>query len=105
MTKEEGGHVQYSQGSRRIDKSRAGMMHLMRSRDIDMLRRDEGGLAFGVSKGALDGDAFHTYTLISPDKSAEFSLKHNVSGHRVHAKGPSSWRRSYRPNEFVTFTF
>lgn len=55
--------------------------------DINMLRSDEESLAFGVSKEALNGHAFHTYTLTSGDGSVQFELKHNVSGRRVYAEG------------------
>ena len=55
--------------------------------DIAMLRDDESSLAFGVSKEALNGHAFHTYTLTSPDGSVVFELKHNVEGRTVYAEG------------------
>ena len=35
----------------------------------------------------LNGHAFHTYTLTSPDSSVEFVLKHNVAGRTVYAEG------------------
>ena len=55
--------------------------------DIEMLRDDESSLAFGVPEDALNGHAFHTYTLTSADGSVEFQLKHNVSGRTVYAEG------------------
>jgi len=55
--------------------------------DIKMLRDDESSLAFGVSEEALNGHAFHTYTLTSPDGSVQFELKHNVEGRTVYAEG------------------
>eukprot|EP00970_Alexandrium_tamarense_P018257 scaffold13325_cov287-Alexandrium_tamarense.AAC.1 len=55
--------------------------------DIEMLRDDESSLAFGVPKEALNGHAFHTYTLTSADGSVQFELKHNVSGRTVYAEG------------------
>lgn len=55
--------------------------------DIEMLRDDESTLAFGVSKEALNGHAFHTYTLTSADGSVQFELKHNVEGRTVYAEG------------------
>ena len=55
--------------------------------NINMLRDDESSMAFGVSEDALNGHAFHTYTLTSGDGSVEFELKHNVSGRRVYAEG------------------
>ncbi|KAL3784676.1 hypothetical protein ACHAWO_004891 [Cyclotella atomus] len=56
-------------------------------KDIEMLRDDESSLAFGVPKEAIDGHAFHTYTLTSPDGTVQFQLKHNVSGRTVYAEG------------------
>ena len=56
-------------------------------KDIEMLRDDESSLAFGVSEDALNGHAFHTYTLTSPDGSVQFELKHNVEGRTVYAEG------------------
>ena len=55
--------------------------------DINMLRDDESSMAFGVKEDALNGHAFHTYTLTSGDGSVEFELKHNVSGRRIYAEG------------------
>lgn len=56
-------------------------------KDIEMLRDDESSLTFGVPKDAINGHAFHTYTLTSPDGSVQFELKHNVSGRTVYAEG------------------
>jgi len=56
-------------------------------RDTVLLRDDESSLAFGVSKEALKGHAFHTYTLTSGDGSVVFELKHNVEGRTVYAEG------------------
>jgi len=55
--------------------------------DIEMIRNDEESMDFGVKEDALNGHAFHTYTLTSPDGSVEFQLKHNVSGRNVYAEG------------------
>lgn len=55
--------------------------------DIEMLRDDESSKAFGVSEEAMNGHAFHTYTLTSADGSVQFQLKHNVSGRTVYAEG------------------
>lgn len=55
--------------------------------DIQMLRTDTDSLEFGVPSQHLGGHAFHTYTLTSPDKSVQFTLKHNVSGRRIYAEG------------------
>lgn len=56
-------------------------------KDITMLRDDDSSLDFGVSKEALKGHAFHTYTLTSSDGSVQFQLKHNVEGRTVYAEG------------------
>ena len=40
-----------------------------------------------VPEGALNGHAYHTYTLTSADGSVEFALQHNVNGRRVYAEG------------------
>jgi len=42
---------------------------------------------FGVPESALDGHAWHTYTLTSDDGSVEFQFKHNVCGRRTYAEG------------------
>lgn len=41
----------------------------------------------GVPEDALDGHAFHTYTLTSPDESVQFVFKHNVQGRSMYAEG------------------
>ena len=41
----------------------------------------------GVPDGALDGHAFHTYRLRSPDGSVAFEFQHNVCGRRIYAEG------------------
>ena len=55
--------------------------------DIEMIRDDDESMDFGVEEEDLNGHAFHTYTLTSPDGSVEFQLKHNVSGRTVYAEG------------------
>jgi len=55
--------------------------------DIEMIRDDQESLDFGVKEEYMNGHAFHTYTLTSPDNSVEFQLKHNVSGRNVYAEG------------------
>mmetsp|Transcript_11040 Transcript_11040/g.16707 ORF Transcript_11040/g.16707 Transcript_11040/m.16707 type:complete len:332 (+) Transcript_11040:193-1188(+) len=55
--------------------------------DIEMIRDDGESLDFGVKEEYMNGHAFHTYTLTSPDGSVEFQLKHNVSGRTVYAEG------------------
>jgi 4-hydroxy-tetrahydrodipicolinate reductase len=41
----------------------------------------------GVPEDALDGHAYHTYTLTSPDGSVNFVFKHNVQGRSIYAQG------------------
>lgn len=41
----------------------------------------------GVPEDALDGHAYHTYTLTSPDDSVQFVFKHNVQGRSMYAEG------------------
>jgi 4-hydroxy-tetrahydrodipicolinate reductase len=55
--------------------------------DIEMIRDDDESKDFGVKEEFMNGHAFHTYTLTSPDESVEFQLKHNVSGRTVYAEG------------------
>ena len=55
--------------------------------DITMLRDDEASLAFGVPADALNGHAYHTYTLTSPDGTVNFQLQHNVAGRTIYAEG------------------
>lgn len=55
--------------------------------DIEMIRDEEQALQFGVPKEAMNGHAFHTYTLTSPDGSVQFQLQHNVAGRTVYAEG------------------
>ena len=40
-----------------------------------------------VPDSALDGHAFHTYRLRSPDGSVTFEFQHNVCGRRIYAEG------------------
>ncbi|KAL7558608.1 hypothetical protein ACA910_019443 [Epithemia clementina (nom. ined.)] len=55
--------------------------------DIQMIRNEQDALAFGVPEHALQGHAFHTYTLTSPDQSVQFQLQHNVAGRTIYAEG------------------
>lgn len=55
--------------------------------DIEMIRDDDESKDFGVKEEYINGHAFHTYTLTSPDGTVEFQLKHNVSGRTVYAEG------------------
>lgn len=56
-------------------------------KDIQMIRDEKKAVDFGVPEDAVNGHAFHTYTLTSPDGSVEFQLKHNVAGRTVYAEG------------------
>ena len=40
-----------------------------------------------VPENALDGHAFHTYTITSPDDSVSFQFQHNVCGRQIYAEG------------------
>lgn len=40
-----------------------------------------------VPENALDGHAFHTYALTSPDGSVSFEFQHNVCGRQIYAEG------------------
>ncbi|QTA78866.1 Dihydrodipicolinate reductase [Desulfonema limicola] len=42
---------------------------------------------WGVPEEFLGGHAWHTYTLISEDKTVKFSFTHNVNGRSIYAKG------------------
>jgi 4-hydroxy-tetrahydrodipicolinate reductase len=55
--------------------------------DVVKLRTDEESSLFGVPVSAMNGHAWHTYTLTSPDESVVFKLEHNVNGRRVYAEG------------------
>ena len=41
----------------------------------------------GVPEKHLDGHAFHTYSLTSPDDTVFFSFTHNVCGRTIYAEG------------------
>ena len=55
--------------------------------DIKMIRDEKAALDFRVPKDALNGHAFHRYTLTSADGSVEFALEHNVAGRTIYAEG------------------
>lgn len=58
-----------------------------REDQIQKIRDEAGQVDFGVPATALDGHAFHTYTLQSGDGSVEFQFKHNVCGRQTYAEG------------------
>jgi len=41
----------------------------------------------GVPEAHLDGHAFHTYSMTSPDDTVFFSFTHNVCGRTIYAEG------------------
>lgn len=56
--------------------------------DIIKYRTDAESMdLLGVPEVALDGHAFHTYSLVSKDETVAFQFKHNVSGRRFYAEG------------------
>jgi len=55
--------------------------------DIIKLRDAPAQTSFGVPESALEGHAFHTYTLKSEDGSVSFQFQHNVCGRRTYAEG------------------
>ena len=63
---------------------------------IERVRQTEQQLAGGgpshsgvspVPEAALDGHAFHTYSLVSGDGNVEFQFRHNVAGRSTYAEG------------------
>jgi len=54
---------------------------------IKMVRGDEESKVFGVPEEHLNGHAFHTYSLKSPDGTVAFQFQHNVQGRRCYAEG------------------
>ena len=55
--------------------------------DIEMIRDDQGAIDFGVPENAMNGHAFHRYTLTSSDGTTQFALEHNVAGRTIYAEG------------------
>lgn len=55
--------------------------------DIKLIREPKAQMDFGVPEEALAGHAYHTYRLISPDKSTEIQFRHNVVGRTIYAEG------------------
>lgn len=54
---------------------------------IRKLRDEVDQVSFGVPNDALNGHAFHTYTLKSGDGSVEFQIKHNICGRGTYGEG------------------
>jgi len=42
---------------------------------------------WGIPEEYLEGHGWHTYTLVSSDKTVQFAFSHNVNGRDVYAKG------------------
>lgn len=42
---------------------------------------------WGIPENALGGHGWHTYTLISADKTVRFEFTHNVNGREIYARG------------------
>ncbi len=42
---------------------------------------------WGVPEEHLSGHAYHTYTLLSADKTVQFAFSHNVNGREIYAAG------------------
>jgi 4-hydroxy-tetrahydrodipicolinate reductase len=56
--------------------------------DIERVRdRSTQLFDMNVPESYLDGHAFHTYTLTSPDGDVSFSFQHNVCGRTIYAEG------------------
>lgn len=67
---------------------RWGVVGIESERDIQKVRdRSQQRTLMGVPDAFLDGHAFHTYRLTSPDGSVQFVFQHNVCGRRVYAEG------------------
>lgn len=55
--------------------------------DIKKIRSAEEQKSMGVPEEALQGHAWHTYTLTSRDGSVKFEFQHNVCGRLTYAEG------------------
>jgi 4-hydroxy-tetrahydrodipicolinate reductase len=42
---------------------------------------------WGIDKEYLDGHAWHTYTLVSADRTVRFEFTHNVNGREIYGRG------------------
>ncbi len=59
-----------------------------RQQDIVKVRDpEEQRNRLGVPEKYLSGHGWHTYTLLSPDKTVTFSFTHNVNGRDIYAQG------------------
>ncbi len=59
------------------------------SADAIEMERDPGRQieAWGIPEAYLGGHGWHTYTLVSEDKTAKFEFTHNISGREIYAQG------------------
>jgi len=59
------------------------------SKDVIIMERDPNvqKTQLGIPKQYLGGHGWHTYTLLSSDKTVEFKFVHNVNGRDIYAKG------------------
>lgn len=56
--------------------------------DIEKVRdAQQQATRMGVPDNFINGHAYHTYTLTSPDGSVTLEFKHNVRGREVYAEG------------------
>lgn len=55
--------------------------------EVNKIRDEDEQKAFGVPETALNGHAYHTYSLESSDKTVQFEFKHNVQGRKTYAEG------------------
>ena len=56
--------------------------------DIERVRNpNESVDRMGVPEDFLDGHAYHTYRLVSPDGTVAFEWRHNVNGRAIYAQG------------------
>lgn len=61
-----------------------------RVRDVSEQMAGGGSSHAGVSpvpEDALNGHAYHTYSMVSADKKVEFQIRHNVQGRTTYAEG------------------
>jgi 4-hydroxy-tetrahydrodipicolinate reductase len=55
---------------------------IFKERDPEMQRKQ-----WGIPEESIKGHGWHTYTLISKDKTVKFEFVHNVNGRDIYAHG------------------
>lgn len=55
--------------------------------DIIMERNPESQLDMGIPEEHIKGHAWHTYTLVSNDKTVKFEFTHNINGRDIYSTG------------------